>query len=125
MDINNSENLIFKLSTITNEQLSDVDVTFHLVRKQNEADSLYQTLEVQLAPDVKEWVRKSIINSLKELKQTDDNNNHVFYVGDYNHEISMNDKIAKFALSNAILILLHKHNINTHYPRIIPTHKPF
>ena len=22
-------------------------------------------------------------------------------------------------------ILLHKHNINTHYPLIIPTHKPF
>jgi len=104
LNINNSENLIFKLSNITeDEQLSNIDVSFHLVKKQREADDQYQTLEIELAPDVKKWIRKNIIKSLIDLKH----DNNVFNVGDYNHEISINDKIAKFSL-NTVTDMLDK-----------------
>jgi len=103
MDINHRDNLIHKLSTINEAQMQDIDVAFHLVRKQSEADQLYQTSEIALHPDVKKWVRSNIIKSLQELKEEGDANNSVFLVGEYNHEISPNDKIAKFALNQVLL----------------------
>ncbi|AFM40261.1 hypothetical protein Desaci_1231 [Desulfosporosinus acidiphilus SJ4] len=95
MDINNCNNLIYKLSNIdTDAQLQNVDVSFHLVSKQNEADNGYQTSEIQLSPDVVYWIKTNVIAMLNKLKQ-----NHVFNVADYNHEIALKDRIAKLSLS--------------------------
>jgi hypothetical protein len=103
MDINKSENLIYKLCNLQNEELNNIEVSFNLVRKQSESDNFFQSLEVQLAPDVQVWLRDHIIKNLNLLRQEDDLNNKVFMVGDYNHEIRMNDKIAKFALDGDLL----------------------
>ncbi|MCK8487024.1 DUF4868 domain-containing protein [Paenibacillus sp. MBLB2552] len=99
MDINHNDNLIYKLSNMSDEQLKDVDLSFHLVRLQKEADQLYQSAEIQLAPDVITWLKKNVVKSLNGLKQADETENKVFLVGDYNHEISINDQIAKFTVN--------------------------
>ena len=54
MDINHNDNLIYKISNLelTDESLKNVDLSFHLVRMQKEADSFYQSSGIQLAPDV-------------------------------------------------------------------------
>lgn len=103
MDINHRDNLIYKLSTINANQIQNIDVAFYLVRKQVEADQLYQTSEIALAPNVKEWVRSNIVKTLQGLKEEDEANATVFLIGDYNHEISPNDKIARFALNQVLL----------------------
>ena len=100
MDINHHENIIYKLSNMPDDALTEVDLSFHLVRKQKESDSYYQSTCIQLAPDVIKWLKKSIVNSLQELKEVDDAERQVFLVGDYNHEIKLNDRIAKFVLDD-------------------------
>ncbi|EFM09518.1 conserved hypothetical protein [Paenibacillus curdlanolyticus YK9] len=99
MDINNNENIICRLSNMTEDTLAEVDLSLHLVRLQKEADSFYQSSGIQLAPDVGKWVKKSIVKTLQELKEVDDTESRVFLVGNYNHEIKINDKLAKLELS--------------------------
>lgn len=101
MDINHYDNIIYKLSNLmlTDETLNEVDLSFHLVRLQKEADSFYQSSGIQLAPDVIKWVKKSIFKTLQGLKEVDDTGSKVFLVGNYNHEIKINDRIARFELS--------------------------
>lgn len=48
MDINNVNNLIFKLSSVSDDQIVDIDLSFHLVRKQSESDYLYQSYILQV-----------------------------------------------------------------------------
>jgi len=100
MDINHHDNIINKLSNLelSDESLNEVDLSFHLVRLQKESDSFYQSSGIQLAPDVIQWVKKSIINTLQSLKEVDDTESEVFLVGNYNHEIAINDRIAKFEM---------------------------
>lgn len=101
MNINHNNNIVYRLSNLalTDEALNEVDLSFHLVRLQKEADSFYQSSGIQLAPDVIKWIKKSIIKTLQGLKELDDTRNEVFMVGDYNHEIKINDRIARFELS--------------------------
>ncbi|MGE7827333.1 Kiwa anti-phage protein KwaB-like domain-containing protein [Paenibacillus sp. NPDC093718] len=97
MDINHSDNFVSKLSNMTEDELTNVDLSFHLVRLQKEADHLYQSSCIQLAPDVIKWVKKNIVKTIQGLKVVVDNDREAFLVGDYNHEITVNDQIAKFA----------------------------
>ena len=92
--------MIYKLSNMTEDELTNVDLSFHLVRLQKESDHLYQTTGIQLAPDVIKWVKKSILKTLQGLKEVDDTEREVFLVGDYNHEITVNDQIAKFSYAD-------------------------
>lgn len=100
MDINHNDNMIYKLSNMNEDELTDVDLSLHLVRLQKESDHLYQSSGIQLAPDVIKWVKKSIVKTILSLKEVDDSENEVFLVGDYNHEITVNDQIAKFAYAD-------------------------
>lgn len=101
MDLNHNDNIIYKISNLelTDESLNNVDLSFHLVRMQKEADSFYQSSGIQLAPDVIKWVKKSIVKTLQGLRELDDTESKVFLIGNYNHEIKINDRIAKFELS--------------------------
>lgn len=113
---------------VTNGQMQNIDLSFHLVRKQAEADQLYQTSEIALHPDVAIWVKDNIIKTLQDLKETNETNNDVFLVGDYNHEISPNDKIARFALNHALLdkkdkLITTLRSPDPEYPRGEPTSK--
>ncbi|MEK4508969.1 Kiwa anti-phage protein KwaB-like domain-containing protein [Paenibacillus sp. FSL K6-2524] len=101
MDINHNDNIVYRLSNLalTDEALNAVDLSFHLVRVQKESDSFYQSSGIQLAPDVIKWDKKSIIKTLQGLKEVDDTGSKVFLVGNYNHEIKINDRIARFELS--------------------------
>lgn len=101
MDINHNDNIINRVSNLalTDEALTGVDLSFHLVRVQKEADSFYQSSGIQLAPDVIKWVKKSIIKTLQGLKEVGDTEDKVFLVGNYNHEIKINDRIARYDLS--------------------------
>ncbi|WP_176220668.1 Kiwa anti-phage protein KwaB-like domain-containing protein [Cohnella massiliensis] len=107
MDINHNDNIINRLSNLalTDEALNGVDLSFHLVRVQKESDSFYQSSGIQLAPDVIKWVKKSIIKTLQGLKEVDDTESKVFLVGNYNHEIKINDRIARFELSENLGLL--------------------
>lgn len=96
LDINDKSNFINKLCNMTEEELTDVDLSLFLVRLQKEADHLYQASGIQLAPDVIKWLKKNIVKTIQGLKEVDDNEREVFLVGDYNHEITVNDQIAKF-----------------------------
>ncbi|WCK54743.1 DUF4868 domain-containing protein [Aneurinibacillus sp. Ricciae_BoGa-3] len=101
MDINNTNNLLYKLSEISNAQLTEIDISLSLVRKQKESDLFYQSLEISLAIEVKDWLKKHIIKSLKSLKTKGPEGEELFYVGDYNHEIKKQDQIAKYNLSKS------------------------
>jgi hypothetical protein len=96
VDINNVNNLLWKLSEVDDTILSDLSLTLSLVKKQKESDLCYQSLEISLAPEVKVWLKKSIIKSLKKLKEKDSEGKEKFLVGDYNHEIKKQDHIAKY-----------------------------
>ena len=96
VNINSRANFIRKISELTVDQLAEVDTSLSLVKKQKESDSYYQSLEVSLAPDVKEWLKKYIVKTLNALKQKDVDGDSRFLVGDYNHEINKQDHIAMY-----------------------------
>ncbi len=100
MDLNQRDNLIHRISVMTEAELTNVDLSLHLVRLQKESDPSYQSTEIQLAPDVIRWVKKNIVKTLQGLKEIDDSGSDIFLVGDYNHEITVNDRIAKFAYAD-------------------------
>ncbi len=100
MDLNQWDNLIHRISIMTEEELTNVDLSLHLVRLQKESDPSYQSTEIQLASEVIRWVKKSIAKTLQGLKEVDDGGGDVFLVGDYNHEITVNDRIAAFAYAD-------------------------
>ena len=116
MDINVNENLINKISQIDegqNDILSNISLTFNLVRKQKHADNFYQANNVSLHPDIISWLKSNIIIFLRELKTTDEESEY-FNVGNYNHEITQQDKIAKYDLSTSTDLLEKKDKlINT------------
>lgn len=104
MDINNENNLLWKLSEISEDKLPQVNLSLSLVNKQRESDAYYQTLETSIAPDVKKWIKEFIVQSLKKMKVADESGIEKFMVGDYNHEITKNDLIAKYDVSDSALL---------------------
>ncbi|SDM15035.1 Kiwa anti-phage protein KwaB-like domain-containing protein [Sediminibacillus halophilus] len=99
MDLNSNRNIVNKLSNLSDEQLENVEIKMSLVRKQKNADHYYQAKEINLKPDVVEWLKKHIARSLRELKETDENITSVFSVSDYNLEVEKSGTIARYDIS--------------------------
>ncbi|MFD5022304.1 Kiwa anti-phage protein KwaB-like domain-containing protein [Paenibacillus sp. NPDC058367] len=99
MDINNENNLLWKLSELTDDKFKKVNLSLSLVKKQKESDAYYQSSETALAPDVKKWLKEFIVESLDKLKVANEEGIRKFAVCDYNHEITKNESIAKYDVS--------------------------
>lgn len=113
MDINDTNNLLYILSEASEDQLSEIDISLSLIRKQKESDAYYQSLEISLASDVKKWLKKHIVRTLNTLRQKDSEGNYKFFVADYNHEIQKNDTIAKFDVTESEELMDKKNKLIT------------
>lgn len=111
MNINSRDNFINQLTSLNNDEITNVDLSFYLVKKQKEADNFYLSLEKQLAPDVNTWFKSHIIEELKELKTTNHNDEFSFNVAEYNFEIQKNDHIAKLNLNSIDQLLQRKQGL--------------
>lgn len=111
MNINDRSNLIYRISNLKEEQLKEIDLTFYLVRKQKEADDLYQSIEDTLAEDVNHWLKAHIIKALNDMKQNDLGKEDTFHVGDYNHEIERKDQIARYNIGLSSSLLSKKNKL--------------
>ncbi|PRS08069.1 hypothetical protein C6W27_22945 [Bacillus paralicheniformis] len=99
MDLNSTDNILNQLSDMGEKDLNQVDLSISLVVKQKEADCYYQSMNIALDIEVKNWLKNHIVKFLNTLKEKDSLDNNVFNVGDYNLEIKKQDQIAKFDLN--------------------------
>lgn len=99
MVLNKSDNIINRISQMTPEQLEEVDLEVYLVSKAMLTDNLYNSREEHLDPDLKQWVKESIMKELRRLKFDDEDAEKKFFVSDYDFALTKNDFIAKLDLA--------------------------
>lgn len=98
MTLNNRNNIINKISNMTNELLERVDVEVFLVSKANSTDGLYNSKKEYLDNDLQKRIKKNIKKELNLQKFKDENEENKFYVTNYDNELTKKDFIAKLNL---------------------------
>lgn len=104
MDINTNGNIVQDLITMEEDQLNRVELSLHLISKESESESYYRTTTIPLEADVRKWLKGNIVKSLDMLRIEDEQGGKVFTVGDYNHELKLHDKIARFDVTGTVLL---------------------
>ena len=72
----------------------NIKIEFYLLRKLNNKDKLYESMELILKDDVIEFLRKTLCNNLNELL-----NDNEFSISSYNDEFHINDSLANIDLN--------------------------
>lgn len=96
MNINHSDNIIQKMMKMDGEQQKKLELNFYLISKEEEATNYYRAINIHLKPKSREWLKKNIVKTLEESNIGNEGDKNTFNVGDYNHELQLHDKIAKF-----------------------------
>ncbi|WP_018922458.1 Kiwa anti-phage protein KwaB-like domain-containing protein [Salsuginibacillus kocurii] len=100
MDINERDNIVNRISNMSDETINSLDIDVYLVEKAQETDDLYNAKEEQLIDDLRDWLKKNIRYQLNKIKTTDSNGIKYFPVQDYNYRLTKNDYIAKLFLKD-------------------------
>ena len=101
MTLNTDTNIIKKISNLSADEVNTLRLEMYLVSKEFESENYYRAIKTELSDTVIKWLRKNLINEINELKVTNEDDELVFAVGDYNFEISVQDTIAKFKYTSS------------------------
>lgn len=103
MDINEKSNIMTSITNLDEKKMTDIEMSFHLVSKEKHSANYYRSSNVLLDEEVNKWLVENIIKSLADLKQNNEEKD-AFMVGDYNHELKVNDLIARCDLASLNLV---------------------
>lgn len=109
-DTHNVINVLTELDERKEDDLSKFDYNIYLVKKQKEADIYYSATEISLAPEVQTWAKKQLINTLKKLKNQNEENK--FIVGNYNDEIQRKEQLAELNMDSMETLKKKKDDLN-------------
>src|SRR5690625_3560266 len=102
MPLNSESNIINQISRMSEDELKqEVDLEVYLISKAEDTDYLYLAKKEFFDPDnpkLLNWVKGNIKEELNRLKIKDEYDNEVFYIDDYNFELTKKDYIAKLRL---------------------------
>lgn len=104
MDINSSTNIVQEFLAMTEEQQKNVELGFHLISKEAESENFYRTTTIPLESHVREWLLNNLVTFLDEQRVENESGTKVFMVGDYNHELKLTDTIARFDVTDTVLL---------------------
>lgn len=96
MSINSKQHMINKILSLKEEEYHNVGINIYLVNKDKQKEEYYFSKSVEVDTEIKEFLRKHIIEQLKSFKVEDE---QVFPVQKYNQEFQLNDYLGQFNLA--------------------------
>lgn len=96
MTINSEQHMINKILNLKEEEYSDICINIYMVNKDKQKDEYYFSKAVEVDSEIKEFLRKHIIEQLKSFKVEDEKS---FPIQKYNQEFQLNDHLGQFNLA--------------------------